>query len=49
MKIVNNNDNQEEYKAFLKNLREEKRETSNFSKLLFTIVFAILCSVIVCV
>ena len=49
MKIVNNNDNQEEYKAFLKNLREEKRETSNFSKLLFTIVFAILCAVIVCV
>ena len=29
MKIINNNDNQEEYKAFLKNIREEKRETSN--------------------
>ena len=49
MKIINNNDNQEEYKAFLKNIREEKRETSNFSKLLFTIVLAVLCAVIVCV
>ena len=49
MKIVNNNDNQEEYKAFLKNIREEKKETSNFSKLLFTIVLAVLCAVIVCV
>ena len=49
MKIINNNDNQEEYKAFLKNIREEKKETSNFSKLLFTIVLAVLCAVIVCV
>ena len=31
MKIVNNNQ-QEEYKAFLKNIREEKEETSNFAK-----------------
>ena len=49
MKIINNNDNQEEYKAFLKNIREEKRETSNFSKLLFTIVLAVLCAAIACV
>lgn len=50
MKIANNNDNQqEEYKAFLKNIREEKEETSNFAKLLFTVVLAILCAVIVCV
>ncbi len=48
MKIANNNQ-QEEYKAFLKNIREEKEETSNFAKLLFTIVLAILCAVIVCV
>ena len=48
MKIANNNQ-QEEYKAFLKNIREEKEETSNFAKLLFTVVLAILCAVIVCV
>ena len=47
MKIANSNE--EEYKAFLKNIREEKKETSNFAKLLFTIVLAILCAVIVCV
>ena len=49
MKIINNNDNQEENKAILKNIREEKRETSNFSKLLFTIVLAVLCAAIACV
>ncbi len=49
MKIINNNDNQEEYKAFLKNIREEKKDASSFSKLLFTIVLGILCAVIVCV
>lgn len=47
MKIANSNE--EEYKAFLKNIREEKKETSNIAKLLFTIVLAILCAVIVCV
>jgi len=47
MKIANSNE--EEYKAFLKDIREEKKETSNFAKLLFTIVLAILCAVIVCV
>ncbi len=50
MKIANQNNNQqEEYREFLKNIREEKEETSNFAKLLFTIVLAILCAVIVCV
>ncbi len=50
MKIANNNENQEEeYKAFLKNIRAEKEDTSNFAKLLFTIVLAVLCAVIVCV
>lgn len=48
MKIANNN-NQEEYRAFLKNIREEKEETSNIAKLLFTVVLAILCAVVVCV
>ena len=50
MKIANDNNNQqEEYKAFLKNIREERDDTSNFAKLLFTIVLAVLCAVIVCV
>lgn len=50
MKIANDNENkEEEYKAFLKNIREDKQETSNFAKLLFTIVLAVLCAVIVCV
>ncbi len=48
MKIADNN-NQEEYRAFLKNIREEKEETSNIAKLLFTVVLAVLCAVIVCV
>ena len=47
MKIVNSQ--QEEYKAFLKNIREEKEESSNFVKLVFTVVTAILCAIIVCV
>ena len=49
MKIANNTQQQEEYRAFLKNIREERRGTSNFAKLLFTIVLAILCAIIVCV
>ena len=48
MKIANNNQ-QEEYRAFLKHIRAERKETSNFAKLLFTIVLAVLCAVIVCV
>ena len=49
MKIIDNKDNQEEYRAFLKTIRQEKEENSNFVKLVFTIVLAILCAVIVCV
>ena len=48
MKIANNNQ-EEEYRAFLKNIREERQTTSNFAKFLFTIVLALLCAVIVCV
>ena len=47
MKIVNNQ--QEEYKAFLKNIREEKEETPNIVKLVFTLIFAVLLATIVCV
>ena len=47
MKIVNSQ--QEEYKAFLKNIREEREETSNFAKFVFTIITAVICAVIVCV
>lgn len=43
------NSQQEEYRAFLKNIREEREESSNLVKLVFTIVLAILCAVIVCV
>ena len=48
MKIANNNQ-EEEYREFLKKIREEREDTSSFAKLLFTIVLAILCAVIVCV
>lgn len=48
MKVVNNNQ-QEEYKAFLKNIRAEREKSSSLVKLVFTIVAAILCAVIVCV
>ena len=47
MKVVNNQ--QEEYKAFLKNIRAEREESSNLAKLVFTFITAILCAVIVCV
>ena len=47
MKTINSQ--QEEYKAFLKNIREDRRESSNVVKLVFTIVTAILCAIIVCV
>ena len=48
MKIADNNQ-QEEYREFLKHIRAERQGTSNFAKLLFTIVLALLCAVIVCV
>ena len=47
MKTINSQ--QEEYKAFLKSIREERKESSNVVKLVFTIVTAILCAIIVCV
>jgi len=47
MKTINSQ--QEEYKAFLKNIREEREESSQLVKLVFTLVTAILCAVIVCV
>lgn len=47
MKVINSQ--QEEYRAFLKNIREEKEESSNLVKFVFTIVTGILCAVIVCV
>lgn len=40
---------QEEYKAFLNNIRAEREEPSNILKLVFTLITAILCAVIVCV
>ena len=47
MKTIN--DQQEEYRAFLKNIREEREESSNLVKLVMTLITAILCAVIVCV
>lgn len=47
MKTVNNQ--QEEYRAFLKNIRKEKEKSSSLVKLVFTLVTALLCAVIVCV
>lgn len=47
MKTINSQ--QEEYRAFLKNIREEREESSNLPKLIITIVMALLCAVIVCV
>lgn len=48
MKLANNNQ-QEEYKAFLNQIRKERQDTSNFAKLLFTLVLSVLLAVIVCV
>jgi len=47
MKTINSQ--QEEYRAFLKNIREEREESSNLARLVITIVMALLCAVIVCV
>ena len=47
MKTINSQ--QEEYRAFLKNIREEREESSNLARLVITVVMAILCAVIVCV
>ncbi|MBR6126213.1 LCP family protein, partial [bacterium] len=48
MKIASNNQ-EEEYREFLKKIRQERQGTSNFAKLLFTVVLALLCAVVVCV
>lgn len=48
MKIAQNNQ-EEEYREFLKKIRQERQGTSNIAKLLFTVVLAVLCAVIVCV
>ena len=47
MKIVDNQ--QEEYKEFLNRIRAERKTSSNLMNIVFTIVIAILCAVIVCV
>ena len=47
MKTINSQ--QEEYRAFLKNIREEREDSSNLVKLVITVIMAILCAVIVCV
>ena len=43
------NSQQEEYRVFLKNIREEREESSNLAKLVITVMIAIVCAVIVCV
>lgn len=47
MKTINSQ--QEEYREFLRNIREEREESSNLVKLAITVIMAILCAVIVCV
>ena len=47
MKIVEHQ--QEDYKEFLKTIREEQEESSGLVKLIFTIIMAVLCAIIVCV
>ena len=47
MKTINSQ--QEEYKEFLKNIRQEREQSSSFMKFVITLVMALLCSIIVCV
>ena len=47
MKLANSQ--QEEYKAFLKNIREDREESSNVVKFVITVITAILSAIIVCV
>ena len=47
MKTINSQ--QEEYRTFLKNIREEREESSGLIKLFITMIMALLCAVIVCV
>ena len=48
MKVINNNQ-QEEYRAFLNKIRKERKGSSNFAKFLAAFALAVLCAVIVCV
>ena len=43
------NTQQEEYKAFLNNIRAEREESSNLAKIVFTLITALICAVIACV
>lgn len=47
MKVIN--DRREEYKAFLNDIRAERENSSNIVKLIFTLIIAILCAIIVCI
>lgn len=47
MKIIDNQ--QEEYRAFLNRIRAERQTSSNFINIVFTVVIAVLCAIIVCV
>ena len=47
MKIIDHQ--QEDYKEFLRTIREDQEESSGFVKLIFTVIMAVLCAIIVCV
>lgn len=47
MKVIDNQ--QEEYKIFLRNIRAERRKSSNLMNFIFTFVIAVLCAIIACV
>lgn len=47
MKVIDSQ--QEEYRAFLNNIRAERKKSSNMMNLIFTFIIALLCAVIVCV
>ena len=48
MKLANNTQ-QEEYKAFINKIRQEKRGTSNIAKMLVVFALAVFMAVILCV
>ncbi len=47
MKVIDNQ--QEEYKIFLRNIRAERKKSSNLMNFIFTFVIAVLCAIIACV
>lgn len=47
MKVID--EQQEEYRIFLRNIRAERKNSSNIMNLVFTFIIAVLCAVIVCV